>query len=389
MVKFRNSARNTDPAISPALQVDPNFNCENIYYNVTTTMPFFFYSRWSQGNTIGNYGDDAYLGQGFFGNAAAGNVWYNGTSYPEMFRNSIFIIDYAQFWIKVLSVSGDTYTGITDFLQLADPVVTLEIEPIDGNLVYNAIDAGELHMIKYLGANNPPVAVANAFPSSGLTPLKVQFSSDGTIDEEDSNLTVSWNFGDGSPTSNLMNPSHTYTTQGVFTVTFTVVDTRNLSSIAVITINTNIAAPVVSIVSPTTTNVLGYYNEGDEVNFACTVKYNGDANNLTYAWSANLAHNNHFHLDAYSSNLPSFSVILSDVGAEIPSPTVRVDIFIKLTVTSPEGLSGYDYIFVTRSGETWFSNTAPVPSFSVPGNLICFFFSSFFNKIYIFNYLFI
>jgi len=81
-----------------------------------------------------------------------------------------------------------------------------------------------------------------------------------------------------------------------------------------------------------------------------------------------LAYDNYFHLDAYISYEQTFQVILSNVGSMIPSPSLRVDMFITLTVTSPEGLNGYDYIFVTMAGETWFSNNAPVPAFSVSEN---------------------
>lgn len=46
-------------------------------------------------------------------------------------------------------------------------------------------------------------------------PLAVNFTNQST----GSNLTYIWNFGDGSPTSNLLNPNHTYQTPGIYTVT--------------------------------------------------------------------------------------------------------------------------------------------------------------------------
>lgn len=49
--------------------------------------------------------------------------------------------------------------------------------------------------------------------------------ADGTI------TTYSWNFGDGTPTSNLQNPSHVYSSAGVYTVTLTVTDNLGLTAV--------------------------------------------------------------------------------------------------------------------------------------------------------------
>lgn len=56
----------------------------------------------------------------------------------------------------------------------------------------------------------------------GCIPLTVNFTS--TTNPPDSVAAYSWNFGDGTATSSLQNPSHTYTTDGEFTVTLTVTD---------------------------------------------------------------------------------------------------------------------------------------------------------------------
>lgn len=63
----------------------------------------------------------------------------------------------------------------------------------------------------------PPVAAFSASPTSGAAPLAVTFTnqSTGTI------TSYAWSFGDGG-TSTAQNPSHTFTTPGVYTVTLTV-----------------------------------------------------------------------------------------------------------------------------------------------------------------------
>ncbi len=58
--------------------------------------------------------------------------------------------------------------------------------------------------------------------TSNILPYTVTFASDVT-DAEDHALTYAWDFGDGA-TSTDVAPSHTYTTDGLFTVTLTVTD---------------------------------------------------------------------------------------------------------------------------------------------------------------------
>ena len=56
-------------------------------------------------------------------------------------------------------------------------------------------------------------------PNSGCKPLPVSFQCLNT-----GIASASWNFGDGG-TSTALNPSHTYTTAGIYTITFSAVDT--------------------------------------------------------------------------------------------------------------------------------------------------------------------
>ena len=72
-------------------------------------------------------------------------------------------------------------------------------------------------------ANQSPVASVSATPTSGLTPLTVQFTG-GCTDSDGSCVSYSWNFGDGSPTSTSQNPSHIYSSTGTFTAILTVTD---------------------------------------------------------------------------------------------------------------------------------------------------------------------
>jgi len=83
-------------------------------------------------------------------------------------------------------------------------------------------------------AYTPPNASANASPSTGYSPLDVNFTastSGGT-----SPYTYSWDFGDGS-TSSDQNPSHTYSAANDYSAILTVTDNNDNQDTATITIN--------------------------------------------------------------------------------------------------------------------------------------------------------
>jgi PKD repeat protein len=72
-------------------------------------------------------------------------------------------------------------------------------------------------------ATLPLTADFSGTPTSGKSPLSVRFTDQSTGGA----IAWLWNFGDGT-TSTLQNPTHTYSSQGWYTVTLTV--TRGTSS---------------------------------------------------------------------------------------------------------------------------------------------------------------
>ncbi|OGO33273.1 MAG: hypothetical protein A2Z16_17685 [Chloroflexi bacterium RBG_16_54_18] len=88
------------------------------------------------------------------------------------------------------------------------------------------------------GANQPPVAVASANPSSGTAPLTVNFGSASSYDPDGSITAYNWNFGDGT-SSTLANLSHTYQNSGTYTATLTVTDNQGATGSATVTIMVN------------------------------------------------------------------------------------------------------------------------------------------------------
>ncbi|WP_182911242.1 collagenase [Pseudoalteromonas gelatinilytica] len=75
--------------------------------------------------------------------------------------------------------------------------------------------------------NTPPIAQING-PYSGMQNNNISFTSNGSNDSDGSIASYQWNFGDGS-SSNLANPTHSYTSAGEYTITLTVVDNEGAS----------------------------------------------------------------------------------------------------------------------------------------------------------------
>ncbi|MGC4115068.1 MAG: PKD domain-containing protein [Myxococcales bacterium] len=85
--------------------------------------------------------------------------------------------------------------------------------------------------------NKTPTADAQGTPLTGPAPLTVAFDGSGSTDQEDgTNLTFSWDFGDGSAKATQATTSHTYQAAGTFTATLTVTDSGGASSSDVLTI---------------------------------------------------------------------------------------------------------------------------------------------------------
>ena len=87
----------------------------------------------------------------------------------------------------------------------------------------------------------PPVARLSLTPGSGTAPLPVTASTTTSTDPQNSALTSSINFGDGTTIAGAT-ASHTYAAAGTYTVTATLTDAYNLQSQATATVSVNATA---------------------------------------------------------------------------------------------------------------------------------------------------
>ena len=190
--------------------------------------------------------------------------------FPSSYEGSYFFGDYAQHWIKRLTVDASgNLTGVFNF-EPADgslfgpygDIVYLSEGP-DGSLYYldlgysdnsGTFGVSKLRRIRYVSADQPPTSVAAANPTTGLPPLTVSFSSAGSVDPEGQPLTYSWDFGDNT-TSTAANPMHTYAVAGQYTVRLTVSDGVNTTPSTPLTIRVG-TPPTATILSPTDGDLL-------------------------------------------------------------------------------------------------------------------------------------
>ncbi|MCU1285609.1 MAG: hypothetical protein JWO13_1959 [Acidobacteriales bacterium] len=267
----------------PRYQTDFPSNCSPVPAS-STTAPIYAYNH--------NGGGAAVLGA----------IFYTGTKYPTQYQNNLFFADYNNAWIK-RAVIDPTTGNITSVKTFATGVESPNniVQGPDGNLYYVGFTTGNVWRIRYTGSL-PPVAKASGTPTSGASPLTVNFSSAGSSDPNGGTLTYSWDFGDGTGTSTNANPTYTYnsaTTQ-TFTAVLTVTNTKGLSSTAQVKITIGSTPPTATITAPANGAV---YNIGDQVTYAgsATDAKDGTLSGASLQWTILLHHQDHVHTAAQTT----------------------------------------------------------------------------------------
>eukprot|EP01117_Protostelium_nocturnum_P005973 TRINITY_DN2147_c0_g1_i1.p1 TRINITY_DN2147_c0_g1~~TRINITY_DN2147_c0_g1_i1.p1 ORF type:complete len:935 (+),score=279.37 TRINITY_DN2147_c0_g1_i1:318-3122(+) len=345
------------------------FSCPYVYENVVTTHPTFYYSRYDETTSwSGIYGEEYIMGAGFVGNCIGGVSFYTGDSYPEIFKNRVFILDYGALWIKTLQMEGDQYQSIHSFKDGIDtPVVSLEVNPNTGDICYIAILAGEVHCISYDIISPPPIVQISANVTVGSVGMTVQFSSDGSF-QRDNNRTdwIAWDFRDGSATVIEPNPIHTFETNGTFPVTVVVSSGGyNVSKSIMIKVNGQ-TSPTATILEPIVDEqgFLGYV-QGGNISFIGIGE--GGSGGYSYYWDTWLVHSNHYHPQSAQTYEAEWSADANALGANSHAG-LRINFLTFLTVTDSEGNSGTSFIRLRESDwESAYGNANPVASFAVSG----------------------
>ncbi|MCB0596302.1 MAG: PQQ-dependent sugar dehydrogenase [Lewinellaceae bacterium] len=275
-------------------------------------------------------------GEGFDGYSSLSGLFYDGTHFPEAYRGKFFAVDFSG-WIQVMEFTEDNrLLRIEPFHRYSKDIIHLALNPADGKLYYVNLQ-GEIRRISY-GGNPAPVAVINADPYYGPSPLEVQFDATASFDSNLPIVGYRWDFGDGQSSEEAA-PVHTFASSGngpqSFLATLTVTDSLGAAGTAEAIISLNNSPPQVQITS---------FRDGDQypldqgttlLRLAADVedKEHSDAE-LTYEWRTFVHHNAHFHPDPVDFEHETFALI-TPLGCDGEEYWHRIE----LTVTDPEGLS--------------------------------------------------
>ncbi|HEY6777254.1 MAG TPA: PQQ-dependent sugar dehydrogenase [Thermoleophilaceae bacterium] len=272
--------------------------CENLYAEGAAAVRAPLFS-WNHGSQVVP-GETCPTGS----SSAAGIAFepVNG-GYPSEYRGALFFADYSRdcIWAMLPGSDGVPDPGqIRTFAAGAANPVQLQIGP-GGDLFYPDFDGGTIRQVSFTPANQPPTAVAGATPTTGSAPLTVQFDGSGSSDPDaGDSLSYAWDLdGDGQyDDSTAVAPSHTYTSQGVYTASLRVTDSHDASSSAAVTITVGNSAPTATITSPAPGTT---WKVGDLIQFAggATDAQDGALPASALSWSLILHHcpsNCHTHL---------------------------------------------------------------------------------------------
>ena len=226
------------------LKFDPNNIINNSPHNtgiqtlppVQNSMIWFSYDRSEEFPWIGKGGV----------NPMAGPVYHADDqpdaeqSFPAYFEDKLFVYEWMRDWIYVVTldenynyVKADPFMPETEFSHPMDMLFGS-----DGNLYtleygqkWNSqnLDA-RLSSITYVSGNRKPVAKIKSDRNVGAAPLEIQFSAHESIDYDEDQLSYQWSFTNDEVQSTDVNPSYTFTNDGMFDVRLTVTDQDGKSS---------------------------------------------------------------------------------------------------------------------------------------------------------------
>jgi PKD repeat protein/glucose/arabinose dehydrogenase/plastocyanin len=159
------------------------------------------------------------------------------TKFPEEYDGKWFIGEWNNSWIKTVTLDEEgNATAVEEFPDLGyRRPMDMKFGP-DGSLYliewganFDGGQAGNpdsgVYRIDYVEPTGPQVT-ASADPRRGTAPLEVSFDGEATNPDGSPNpsFEYEWDFGDGSPTSDEEDPTHTYEEPGTYEATLSVTD---------------------------------------------------------------------------------------------------------------------------------------------------------------------
>jgi glucose/arabinose dehydrogenase len=310
--------------------------CQGLYNSPgSVTAPYYTYNHSSQVVS----GETCPTGS----SSITGIAFYTGSSYPSTYLNALFFADHTRncIWAMLPGTNGlPNPSNIKTFVANALHPVMLESGP-NGDIFYADLEGGTIRRIQYAAANQPPVAVATANPTTGPVPLTVQFDGSGSHDPDGTSVTYSWDLnGDGIfGDSTIVNPTFTYNNVGVYTVRLKVTDSLGVSSTSSpITISAGNTPPGPQISNPSSTKT---WSVGQNISFSGSAsdQQDGTIPASRLSWSLVLYHCDYFTpTNCHSHNIQSWTGIS---GGTFRAPDHEYPCYLVLTLTATDsgGLS--------------------------------------------------
>ncbi|GHB76258.1 ThuA domain-containing protein [Persicitalea jodogahamensis] len=196
-------------------------------------------------------------------NAMAGPVYYyddyadSNVKFPRYYDGKLFAYEWMRGWVNPVTMApnGD-FVSMEHFMPSSTFNHPMDMQfAKDGSLYmleygsnwFAQNDEARLTQITYNAGNRAPVAMTSADKKVGATPLKVAFSSKGTMDYDKDALKYEWTFGPGLPKSTEANPTYTYTKPGEYTATLKVTDAKGNTSTSNVLVKAGNDVPNVEI----------------------------------------------------------------------------------------------------------------------------------------------
>jgi len=275
------------------------------------------------------------------GSSVTGLAFYNGGSYPGAYNGALFFADHTRncIWVMMTGANGlPDPNQISAFDTPAAGPVDLEIGP-GGDLFYVDFDGGTIRRIQYSSANQPPVAVASATPTSGAAPLAVNFDGSGSSDPDGDPITYSWDLnGDGVyGDATSATPSFTYQAAGTYVVHLKVTDSHGASTVSSpITIDAGNTPPAPTISSPSSTLT---WKVGDPISFSggATDAQDGTIPATGLSWLL-IIHHCPTPSSCHTHNVQTFAGVSSG-SFNAPDHEYPCWLELQLTATDSKGLS--------------------------------------------------
>jgi glucose/arabinose dehydrogenase len=249
------------------------------------------------------------------GSSITGVAFYQGGSYPSAYNGALFFGDHSrnEIWAMLPGTNGlpdptklQSIIGVDSLGGGAAHPVDLKTGP-GGDLFYVDMDGGTVHRITYTAANQPPNAVITANPTSGSSPLAVNFDGASSSDPEGRPLSYSWDLNGDNTFGDATGPtaSYTFIADGVYHPSLRVTDDQGASDTASVTITVGNTAPTAVIDSPSSSLT---WKVGDVINLSghATDPQDGTLPADALTWSL-IMHHCYTPSDCHTHTLQTFS----------------------------------------------------------------------------------